>query len=191
MRIAAFGLLTIGLVTAGCGSDQQERTATGGLTGAGVGALVGGPIGALVGAGVGAAGGAAAPEGADTLAEQALKKERSAGKNALADAGLAPRQASAQVRQAQAELQHENLYSGKIDGVLGPQTRQAISDYQQRQGLRQTATLDRDTLERLNLAAAQNRSEEAATSGSSIPPATGNAEANPSSNPAMSGTNND
>lgn len=54
-----------------------------------------------------------------------------------------------EIRQAQEQLQSEGLYRGKIDGVVGPKTRRAIAEFQQRNGLRPTARLDQNTLERL------------------------------------------
>src|SRR5690348_6361050 len=156
------GVIALGLLTAACGSNTQQRAATGGLTGLGVGALVGGPVGAIVGTAVGAAGGWAMPEGADTLALNAIGKEKTAAAGPLRDAGLAPSGSSQPsqghlVRDAQSELQREGLYHGKIDGVLGPETKQAIASYQAREGLQQTATLDQDTVERMNLASGADR----------------------------------
>ena len=156
------GVIALGLLTAACGSNTQQRAATGGLTGLGVGALVGGPVGAIVGTAVGAAGGWAMPEGADTLALNAIGKEKTAAAGPLRDAGLAPSGPSQPsqghlVRDAQSELQREGLYHGKIDGVLGPETKQAIASYQAREGLQQTATLDQDTVERMNLASGADR----------------------------------
>ena len=90
MRVAVIGILGLSLLTAGCGTNQEQRAATAGLTGAGVGAVVGGPVGAAVGVVVGAVGGAAMPEGADTIAKQALNMEHRSGQTALAQAGLAP-----------------------------------------------------------------------------------------------------
>lgn len=54
-----------------------------------------------------------------------------------------------EVRDVQQKLQADNLYSGKIDGLLGPQTRRAIADYQKQNGLRVTANLDRQTRDSL------------------------------------------
>ena len=165
MRSGVISVVALGLVTAACGTDTQQRAASGGLTGLGVGALVGGPVGAIVGGAVGAAGGWAMPEGAETLAINAVHKEKVVASNALNDAGLGASSGSSQpsqgriVRDAQSELQHEGLYRGPVDGVLGPDTRQAIAAYQAREGLQQTATLDQDTLQRMNLA---NRSDRAA-----------------------------
>jgi peptidoglycan hydrolase-like protein with peptidoglycan-binding domain len=50
-----------------------------------------------------------------------------------------------EVMQVQQKLQADNLYSGKIDGRMGPETRQALRSYQQQKGLRVNARLDRET----------------------------------------------
>jgi peptidoglycan hydrolase-like protein with peptidoglycan-binding domain len=178
MRIAIYAVVALGLLTAACGSNEEQRSSTGALTGAGAGALIGGPIGAAVGFGVGAVGGSAMPEGADTVAANALHKERSASRGVLERAGLSSSQGqpSEVVKQAQSQLQREGLYDGKIDGITGPQTRQAISAYQQREGLRQTATLDRDTLNRMNLSPATAGNAPNEASGSSAPNAQPNAD---------------
>jgi peptidoglycan hydrolase-like protein with peptidoglycan-binding domain len=176
MRIGVVSVIALGMLVAACGSDETQRSATGGLTGIGVGAAVGGPVGAVVGGVVGAAGGAAMPEGADTIAENAVHQERAAGQSTLREAGLAPAQGSSeaqaqtpaaeQLREAQRELEQQGLYHGKVDGILGPKTKAALSDYQKREGLQQTASLDQATLQRLGLAASP-----AAASGTSTPPA--------------------
>lgn len=65
MRIGTLSVVAVSLLTAACGTTDNERAVTGGLGGAVVGALVGGPVGALVGGGLGATGGYALDEGAD------------------------------------------------------------------------------------------------------------------------------
>lgn len=50
------------------------------------------------------------------------------------------------IRQAQLELRHAGLYSGSLDGVIGPQTKQALMKFQKDYGLEQTATLDGSTM---------------------------------------------
>jgi hypothetical protein len=59
MRISSIGALAAGatLLLAACGSNTEERAATGGLGGVVGGAIVGGPVGALVGGAVGAGAG--------------------------------------------------------------------------------------------------------------------------------------
>jgi hypothetical protein len=68
-----------------------------------------------------------------------------------------------QVMEVQQKLQADDLYSGKIDGIMGPETRQALQQYQQKNGLQVTARLDQQTLNSIlgNGAAGQ---------GSSMPP---------------------
>jgi hypothetical protein len=50
------------------------------------------------------------------------------------------------IRQAQLELRHAGLYDGSLDGVIGPQTKQALMRFQEDNGLEQTATLDELTM---------------------------------------------
>jgi peptidoglycan hydrolase-like protein with peptidoglycan-binding domain len=50
------------------------------------------------------------------------------------------------IREAQLELRHSGLYNGSVDGVIGPQTKQALLGFQMDNGLPQTATLDGLTL---------------------------------------------
>ena len=50
------------------------------------------------------------------------------------------------IREAQLELRHSGLYNGSIDGVIGPQTKQALLRFQWDNGLEQTGTLDGLTL---------------------------------------------
>lgn len=54
-----------------------------------------------------------------------------------------------EVKQAQTELKQHGLYKGQVDGVLGPQTRNAIAQYQKQNGLRETAQLDQATMQHL------------------------------------------
>jgi peptidoglycan hydrolase-like protein with peptidoglycan-binding domain len=54
-----------------------------------------------------------------------------------------------QIEQAQQALRLQGFYRGRIDGLIGPETQQAITQFQQSQGLQQTATLDQETMNRL------------------------------------------
>jgi len=49
-------------------------------------------------------------------------------------------------------LQRDGYYSGPIDGVLGPMTRQAIAAFQADHGLAITSAVDEPTLASLGLA---------------------------------------
>ena len=72
-----------------------------------------------------------------------------------APAGAAPAGASAapvtrsEVKNAQRELKAEGLYKGKVDGIAGPQTNEAVSIYEKKHGLPQTAGLDQETARRI------------------------------------------
>ena len=54
-----------------------------------------------------------------------------------------------QIQQAQQQLKSAGLYRGEIDGVMGPQTQTALSQFQRQQGLPETAQLDQRTMNRL------------------------------------------
>jgi hypothetical protein len=55
------------------------------------------------------------------------------------------------VADVQKELAKEGYYSGEIDGVLGPETRRAIVNFQSDHGLRITGNLNSETLSTLGL----------------------------------------
>jgi peptidoglycan hydrolase-like protein with peptidoglycan-binding domain len=49
------------------------------------------------------------------------------------------------IRWAQLELRNRGLYRGSLDGILGPGTRRAVSQFQAINGLGRTASLDTQT----------------------------------------------
>lgn len=53
------------------------------------------------------------------------------------------------IRWAQVELRYRDLYKGSLDGVLGPQTKRALTRFQKTNGLDQTASIDARTWEAL------------------------------------------
>jgi peptidoglycan hydrolase-like protein with peptidoglycan-binding domain len=55
-----------------------------------------------------------------------------------------------QVRQIQEQLKTQGLYKGRIDGMMGPETKQAIQQFQQQNNLQATGTLDQQTLAALS-----------------------------------------
>jgi hypothetical protein len=55
------------------------------------------------------------------------------------------------IADVQAILQQQGYYKGEVDGLLGPLTREALTEYQTDAGLYATATIDEPTLESLNL----------------------------------------
>jgi peptidoglycan hydrolase-like protein with peptidoglycan-binding domain len=58
------------------------------------------------------------------------------------------------VRSAQQALKDAGYYQGTIDGIAGPETREAVRKYQEAQGLETTGTLDRNTMAKLQPAGA-------------------------------------
>jgi hypothetical protein len=55
------------------------------------------------------------------------------------------------IANVQSTLQQQGYYQGEVDGLLGPQTRGAIADYQRSNGLEETAAIDQPTLESLGM----------------------------------------
>ena len=49
------------------------------------------------------------------------------------------------IRWAQVELHTIGLYNGSLDGVAGPETKRAILEFQENNGLARTAALDQQT----------------------------------------------
>lgn len=86
------------------------------------------------------------------------------------------------VQQIQQKLQQAGLYRGRIDGLEGPETQQALRSYQHRNNLPVTGTIDQQTLANLNVAGVGV--------GSSTPPNSANGtNMTPSSNAGASGSN--
>lgn len=194
MRISRVSLAAVAVALAACGSSMEQRAATGGLAGAGSGAIIGGPVGAAAGAAVGAVIGAVLPEGVDQTARRGIDyvqentyAQRDTGV-ARRDAGVSGSSATAsgtsappsgstsatgssadrpskdEIRRAQQALQAQGLYDARIDGIIGPKTREALRQFQAREGLEQTARLDGPTRQRL---------AGGAGTGSSMPQGTG------------------
>jgi peptidoglycan hydrolase-like protein with peptidoglycan-binding domain len=56
-----------------------------------------------------------------------------------------------QVKAAQQALKDQGLDPGPIDGKMGPKTKAALRDYQQKQGLKATGRLDTETASKLGV----------------------------------------
>lgn len=72
LLLATSILALLGL--AACGSNTEQRAASGALGGAAAGAVVGGPVGAVIGGAAGATGGAVLDEGVDDKAVRAKEQ---------------------------------------------------------------------------------------------------------------------
>ena len=88
------------------------------------------------------------------------------------------------VRDAQQSLRAQGLYNGPTDGILGPKTKAAPTQYQQRNNLEQTARLDVDTLNRL-------RNDTSNTAATRNQPGTAGQSGNPNAMPANQGAAGD
>ena len=111
-------------------TGKQKATAIGAGTGAVAGAVVGGPVGALVGAGVG---GYVGHEGTD-----------------VSNTNSSTRSGDGTVKKAQAAL-NDKGYNLAIDGRYGPSTQNAVRDFQSKNGLTASGTLDDSTMSALGL----------------------------------------
>ena len=53
------------------------------------------------------------------------------------------------IRWAQVELRYRGLYQGSLDGIVGPETKRALSEFQKINGLGPSESLDAQTWEAL------------------------------------------
>jgi osmotically inducible lipoprotein OsmB len=148
-------------------------------TGAVIGALAGGvgaPVGAAIGAGVGGATGAVTKPSDVNLGTPLWERngENQSGstsrQNMAASGTSAPTAQSSRMGQetssasaesvptrvgestikaVQTKLQTAGLYKGRVDGIMGPKTRDALRQYQTQAGLEQSGRLDQQTLAKL------------------------------------------
>ena len=56
-----------------------------------------------------------------------------------------------QIMQAQTILKQRNFYSGEATGKLDDATRAGLKQYQQTEGIKVTGTLNKETLEKMNI----------------------------------------
>ena len=80
--------------------------------------------------------------------------------------GTAAGMSESEIKQAQQKLKAEGLYHGEIDGIAGPQTHHALQEFQAKHGLKQTGSLDHETMNAL-------MGGHTTGFGSSTPPASG------------------
>jgi hypothetical protein len=147
--------LAVASMLAGCATwdhmDRQEKgTATGATGGALVGAAVGGPVGAVVGA---AAGGYAGhhetrPGGLASTNPAYGPWEKDHAGAATSNGSVTA--ASPTVRDAQRAL-NDRGFDVAVDGLYGPNTEQALRDFQRQRGLPQTGQLDQQTMAALGV----------------------------------------
>jgi hypothetical protein len=118
MKAGFLGAAALALLLAACGTNTEQRSATGAGSGAVAGALVGGPIGAVVGAAVGGAGASQLDEGVDKKAEQAIDQSRdetAAGTSGGSSAGKAL--AADEIRKHLRRDGYRNVRDLKMEGA--------------------------------------------------------------------------
>jgi peptidoglycan hydrolase-like protein with peptidoglycan-binding domain len=97
----------------------------------------------------------AAAEGGSASKQYAASKEQSAStqlkerrsEEATRLSGTSPEQ----IKEMQRQLAARNLYTGKIDGVVGSQTQKALENFQTQQGMTATGQLDSRTADALGI----------------------------------------
>jgi peptidoglycan hydrolase-like protein with peptidoglycan-binding domain len=154
---ATYSSLAVALALAlgGCStwqhtSRQEKGTAVGATGGALVGAAVGGPVGAVVGAGVGGyAGHYETQPGGLASANGPLSRGEHGG-NGM-QSGNRYSQSPDEIRSVQQALNDQGYNVGAVDGVMGPNTEDALRQFQQARNLRQTGQPDPETLAALGV----------------------------------------
>lgn len=128
LRVASL-CVALAVVLSACGSSEGDRAASGAGIGAAGGAVVGAVTGlsivegALIGAAVGGATGYLTDEETIDLGDPVWEDDDSAGGQ------------SGTVTRVQGGLAQLGYSPGPVDGVMGPQTAEAIRDYQRDHGL--------------------------------------------------------
>lgn len=132
------------LAVAACGSNPKERGLSGGAIGAGAGAVVGAVTGMSVLTGVAIGTGVGAVVGAVTTPDQinlgslnsgSGRKSAASTKSPVNATPASYSQGSPLVEDVQVALGQAGYNPGPADGVIGPRTRAAISDYQRANGM--------------------------------------------------------
>ena len=69
-----------------------------------------------------------------------------------------------QAKQVQQQLKSAGLYKGTVDGEMGPEMKQAVSQFQQQNGLNQTGVVDQQTFAALsnNQGSSNNQNQDTA-----------------------------
>jgi peptidoglycan hydrolase-like protein with peptidoglycan-binding domain len=76
-----------------------------------------------------------------------------------------PQMSQAEIRQVQERLQELGYYDGAIDGIPGPNTAEAMREYQQARGLPVTGRLDQETAQALQIGEVAETTETTLASG--------------------------
>jgi peptidoglycan hydrolase-like protein with peptidoglycan-binding domain len=115
-------------------------------------------------------------------------KDTSVGSGDPSKAGQGARSASQgmgqhDIREAQEALKSQGHDPGPIDGVMGSQTRQALREFQSKNGLKQTGNLDAETKQKLNIEGSSSGSPSGKGSGAKGKGDSSSRQKEPSSSP--------
>lgn len=110
----------------------------------------------------------------------------------MSTSGIASRSGASaspdEIKQAQQALTTQGLYRGQLDGKWGPETRQAVAQFQKTKGLKQTAQLDPQTMNDLQ-SGAMSGSDNMSSAPNASTPANPSGDATRGNGPAASGSN--
>jgi peptidoglycan hydrolase-like protein with peptidoglycan-binding domain len=128
-------------------------------------------------------GGAAEPTSSSTNLPASSAQTQTTVPNTQAQ--TAPVNASeSEIKQAQEQLKSAGLYKGTADGKMGPETKQAISEFQQKNGLTKTGELDQQTMAALSKT--QSGAASSLSGSSSTQPSASPSTVSPSTTPTKS-----
>jgi peptidoglycan hydrolase-like protein with peptidoglycan-binding domain len=88
----------------------------------------------------------------EALGQNSASSEKKAATKQTAKRGPIFRATKEQINQAQSILKSRGFYDGEQIGKLDDATREGLRKYQQAEGIKVTGTLNRITLERMNIA---------------------------------------
>jgi hypothetical protein len=173
MKAKLLSAAALGLLVAACGTNTSDRVGGGAAAGAATGATVGavgGPVGVLGGAAIGA--GAGAATGALTTPEQVNlgrpvwndPEVRVGGRSPASGSSASSSgssysggsvssgggRSSSNVREVQQALNSRGA-NVSVDGVMGPQTRNALMDFQRQNNIDATGRVDQRTASALGV----------------------------------------
>ena len=83
--------------------------------------------------------------------QQPANQHQSANTNMNGNQNAAENLSQGEIRQIQQALDQKGFSAGRADGKLGPETKRALSQFQQKQGLQQTGMPDEQTLAALGI----------------------------------------
>jgi peptidoglycan hydrolase-like protein with peptidoglycan-binding domain len=94
----------------------------------------------------------AAPSSSTQMPSSSSSQMPSSSSSSSSSAATSPSQLTQQqVMEIQTKLKQENVYNGKADGRWGPESEQALKQFQQKNNLPATGQLDEETMAQLGI----------------------------------------